>query len=186
MHQLEHALQKPVAFLIVPFFGFTNAGVSFTGVTAATLIEPLKDQRDQDQRRHEQQVQQVQAELRQQQSVLVKKPDEVTRRNQEGARLVSELSHTKQSLSLYERLTQGRNLEQKIEQLPSLQQHTGNLERQLASKTAESELLAERMKEVDAQLAPANARNGRGQNRRTAFSSKSHFTYVLSLVFSAP
>jgi Na+:H+ antiporter, NhaA family len=41
LHQLEHALQKPVAFLIVPIFGFTNAGVSFTGVTAATLIEPL-------------------------------------------------------------------------------------------------------------------------------------------------
>jgi hypothetical protein len=52
----------------------------------------------------------------------------------------------------------GLKLEQKIEQLQSLQQHTGDLERQLASKTAESELLAERMKEVDAQLAPANAR----------------------------
>jgi chromosome segregation ATPase len=88
--------------------------------------------------------------------VLVKKQDEVTRLNQEGARLVLELSHTKQSL--YEQLTQGRKLEQKIEQLQSLQQHTGDLERQLASKTAESELLAERMKEVDAQLAPANAR----------------------------
>jgi hypothetical protein len=156
LHQLEHALQKPVAFLIVPIFGYTNAGVSFTGVTAATLIEPLKDQRDQDQRRHEQQVQQVQAELRQQQLVLVMKQDEVTRLNQEGARLVLELSHTKQSL--YEQLTQGRKLEQKIEQLQSLQQHTGDLERQLASKTAESGLLAERMKEVDAQLAPANAR----------------------------
>jgi chromosome segregation ATPase len=78
------------------------------------------------------------------------------RLNQEGARLVLELSHTKQSL--YEQLIQGRKLEQKIEQLQSLQQHTGDLERQLASKTAESELLAEGMKEVDAQLAPANAR----------------------------
>ncbi|CAK7255958.1 MULTISPECIES: Na+/H+ antiporter NhaA [unclassified Shinella] len=41
LHQLEHALQKPVAFLIVPIFGFANAGVSFTGVTPAVLIEPL-------------------------------------------------------------------------------------------------------------------------------------------------
>ncbi len=41
LHQLEHALQKPVAFLIVPIFGFANAGVSFSGVTPAVLIEPL-------------------------------------------------------------------------------------------------------------------------------------------------
>ncbi len=41
LHQLEHALQKPVAFLIVPIFCFANAGVSFSGVTPAVLIEPL-------------------------------------------------------------------------------------------------------------------------------------------------
>jgi len=41
LHQLEHALQKPIAFLIVPIFGFANAGVSFAGVTPAVLIEPL-------------------------------------------------------------------------------------------------------------------------------------------------
>lgn len=41
LHQLEHALQKPVAFLITPIFGFANAGVSFAGVTPADLIEPL-------------------------------------------------------------------------------------------------------------------------------------------------
>ncbi len=41
LHHLEHLLQKPVAFLIVPVFGFANAGVSFAGVTPAVLFEPL-------------------------------------------------------------------------------------------------------------------------------------------------
>lgn len=41
LHRLEHLLHKPVAFLIVPIFGFANAGVSFTGVTLATFTEPL-------------------------------------------------------------------------------------------------------------------------------------------------
>jgi NhaA family Na+:H+ antiporter len=41
LHRLEHALHKPVAYLIVPIFGFANAGVSFAGVTPAVLVEPL-------------------------------------------------------------------------------------------------------------------------------------------------
>ncbi|AWM29321.1 Na+/H+ antiporter NhaA type (plasmid) [Sinorhizobium fredii CCBAU 25509] len=41
LHRLEHILQKPVAFLIVPLFGFANAGVSFAGVTMSVLLEPL-------------------------------------------------------------------------------------------------------------------------------------------------
>lgn len=41
LHRLEHALAKPVAFLIVPLFGFANAGVSLEGVGLASLAAPL-------------------------------------------------------------------------------------------------------------------------------------------------
>ncbi len=41
MHRLEHGLHKWVAFLIVPIFGFANAGVSLTGVNFASLAEPV-------------------------------------------------------------------------------------------------------------------------------------------------
>lgn len=41
LHRLEHRLHKPVAFVIVPIFGFANAGVSFAGVSMSTLTEPM-------------------------------------------------------------------------------------------------------------------------------------------------
>ncbi len=41
LHRLEHALVKPVAFFIVPIFGFANAGVSLAGISLAALIAPL-------------------------------------------------------------------------------------------------------------------------------------------------
>ena len=41
LHRLEHALAKPVAFFIVPLFGFANAGVSLSGVGLSSLGEPL-------------------------------------------------------------------------------------------------------------------------------------------------
>ncbi|TCM54473.1 sodium/proton antiporter (NhaA family) [Rhizobium sp. PP-F2F-G48] len=41
LHRLEHALHKPVAFIIVPIFGFANAGVSFAHITLPALVEPV-------------------------------------------------------------------------------------------------------------------------------------------------
>ena len=41
LHILEHALHPWVAFLIVPAFGFANAGVSLSGVSWAALLEPI-------------------------------------------------------------------------------------------------------------------------------------------------
>jgi NhaA family Na+:H+ antiporter len=41
LHHLEHALHKPVGFLIVPLFGFANAGVSFAGVSPAQVLDPV-------------------------------------------------------------------------------------------------------------------------------------------------
>lgn len=41
LHRLEHLLAKPVAFVIVPLFGFANAGVSVQGVVLTDLVQPL-------------------------------------------------------------------------------------------------------------------------------------------------
>ncbi len=41
LHRLEHGLHLPVAFLIVPIFGFANAGVSFAHASPAMLGDTL-------------------------------------------------------------------------------------------------------------------------------------------------
>lgn len=41
LHRLEHALHPWSAFLIVPLFGFANAGVSLAGMPPAILLAPL-------------------------------------------------------------------------------------------------------------------------------------------------
>lgn len=41
LHRLEHLLHKPVAFLVVPIFGFANAGVSLAGLSMGIFSEPL-------------------------------------------------------------------------------------------------------------------------------------------------
>ncbi len=41
LHRLEHALHGWVAYLVVPVFGFANAGVSLSGLSPAIILEPL-------------------------------------------------------------------------------------------------------------------------------------------------
>jgi Na+:H+ antiporter, NhaA family len=41
LHRLEHLIARPVAFVIVPLFGFANAGVDLQGIGAAELLAPL-------------------------------------------------------------------------------------------------------------------------------------------------
>jgi NhaA family Na+:H+ antiporter len=41
LHRLEHVLQGWVAFGIVPLFGLANAGVSFAGMSLASLLAPV-------------------------------------------------------------------------------------------------------------------------------------------------
>ena len=41
LHRLEHKLHKPVAYAIVPIFGFANAGVALAGVEGGVLLSAL-------------------------------------------------------------------------------------------------------------------------------------------------
>ncbi|SCU76588.1 conserved hypothetical protein [Cupriavidus necator] len=133
--------------------------------------QAVKDQRDQDQRRHEQQLQQLQAELRQAQQTLVVKQEEVTRLNQEGARLVAELSHTRQALQQAQEF--GRRQAQKLEALQSIEQRHDMLAAQLTDKDAHAQALQEQLtaalaqtgslstqvRELELALAQAQAKN---------------------------
>ena len=41
LYEMEHSLHKWVAFMVIPIFGFANAGVSLIGVSPAMILEPL-------------------------------------------------------------------------------------------------------------------------------------------------
>lgn len=62
----------------------------------------VREQREQEQRRHEGQLQQVQVELRQLQQTLVIKQDELTRLNRDNERLLGESRHQAKTISSQE------------------------------------------------------------------------------------
>ncbi|KTD99951.1 sodium:proton antiporter [Sphingopyxis sp. H038] len=41
LHKLEHALDAPVAYFIVPLFGFANAGVALAGISIDEILAPM-------------------------------------------------------------------------------------------------------------------------------------------------
>lgn len=101
--------------------------------------ESAKEQRDQDIRRHEQQVQQLQAELRQLQQGLVVKQNEVTRLNQEGARLVADISLAQKAL--YDEQGRRRQLSAELEVLRPVAQRVPLIESQLQDKSKQADSL---------------------------------------------
>lgn len=79
-----------------------------------------KEQRDQDARRHEHQLQQLQAELRQAQQANLGKQEEVIQLNQDGAKLVGELSQAR--IALYDAQRLAREQATKLEFIPAMEQ----------------------------------------------------------------
>lgn len=98
-----------------------------------------KEQREQDLRRHEQQIQTLQAELRQLRQETIVKQEEVTRVNQEGVRLVADLSHAQQAL--YEQRSVAAQLQKKLDALQEVANRNQMLESQLADRNAVNEQL---------------------------------------------
>jgi chromosome segregation ATPase len=117
-----------------------------------------KEQREQENRRHEQQVQGLQAELRQAQLAASIKQEELTRLNKEAAALATELGASKQALH-FEREA-GRSLARKVEQLQAGESRIAVLEAQLAesrARAAEAEQASARVAEVCTELREQNA-----------------------------
>lgn len=125
--------------------------------------QSVKEQREQDGRRHEQQVQQLQAELRTAQQTIVVKQEDVTRLNREGARLVAELSQARQSL--HEAEERGRRQVVQLEELQSAKHRIERLtvqisdrERENAALEGRTAQLSEQVRSFELSLAQANAR----------------------------
>ena len=94
--------------------------------------ESVKEQRDQDIRRHEHQVQQLQGEIRYLQQSLVHKQNEITGLNQDGARLVAELSQLQKTL--YDLQSVERKLNSEVESLKVATGRIPLLESDLSNK----------------------------------------------------
>ncbi|NHZ66579.1 MULTISPECIES: DNA-binding protein [Massilia] len=106
--------------------------------------QSVKEQRDQDQRRHEQQIQQLHTEMRQLQQGLVVKQEDITRLNQDGARLVADIAHAQKSL--YDQELLGRQRAQQIEVLQEGAQKSKVMAVQLAALEAQVSALRTQQK----------------------------------------
>lgn len=110
----------------------------------------IKEQRDQDLRRHDQQVQQFQSELSHLKQSLVLKQQEVTQLNQDGVRLVAELSQAQKSL--YEEKNHHRRLDAELETQRAIAQRVSQLEALLDEKNAQITGVADQNKEMSSRI----------------------------------
>ena len=110
--------------------------------------DSVKAQRDQDQRQHEQQVQHLQAELRQQHQTAAVKQNEITQLTRDNARLAADMLHQQQT---------ARELKQALQAKDSahdtLVAQQAKLELQLATAHASEEQLHSRYGEIQQTLA---------------------------------
>lgn len=105
-----------------------------------------KEQRDQEGRRHEHQIQSLQAQLREAQQSSVHKQEQLTQLNKEAASLAAELGAVKQSL--YSEKESGRNLAGKLERLHAAESR---------AEMAEAQAAASRTRAVEAEDALVKA-----------------------------
>ncbi len=131
--------------------------------------ESVKEQRDQDIRRHDLQVQQLQGEIRQLQQSLVRKQNEITALNQDGARLVAELSQAQKLLYEIQRVEQQHAFEigelRKVHSSIALSESNSkaqdatilNLKQQLMDSSEENRTLLDRVQLLQLELAKSTA-----------------------------
>jgi chromosome segregation ATPase len=105
-----------------------------------------KEQHDQEGRRHEHQIQSLQAQLREAQQSTAHKQEQLTQLNKEAAGLAAELGAVKHAL--YSEKESGRSLARRLEQL---------LAAEARAATAETQAAASRTRAVEAEDALVNA-----------------------------
>lgn len=103
--------------------------------------ESVREQRDQEARKHEQQTQFLQGEVRTVNQALAAKQHEASTAHQENARLLSELSHAQAAAHAAQE--ESRTLKEKVGQLVFAQQKVEELIRQVAELQAENFKLEE-------------------------------------------
>lgn len=122
--------------------------------------EAIKEQREQDQRRHEAQLQQIQVEQRKLQETLVIKQDESTRLNRDNERLLGEMRQQARALADQQDQTQRLATELRTAQMATAKVDGAReqLQEQLAAVKAESKSLAKAVALAHEQLTQANQR----------------------------
>lgn len=118
--------------------------------------QSVKEQREQDQRRHEQQLQLLQTELRTAQQTIVVRQEDITRVNQEGARLVAELSHVRQAW--HESQEACRRQAKQLEAQQATEERHRGLQERLTAASEQASTFAGRVRELELALAQAHAK----------------------------